>query len=259
MGAEANRLKQFEPLDARDFVDFSDLHEISIENIKSACEKYYEMPKGSFDVLLSDMSPSCYLTEQIIGKKFISFDSWTKRQKSAKERERIENAASSTSQTSLVKLSESKSLTVLPSVPYTAFPKSVSVADLLQARKLIEPPDVSLVTTILKSYSVSDKKWEKFATLDFLKENMQFSDGGFRVVYIATTQHANYPKKWIIKKAKVEKLADLEAAVNLKNTQHTREQVQMYSAVRSICQKFARKVPHAFGKCFNYKKVYFQE
>ena len=31
----------------------------------------------------------------------------------------------------------------------------------------------------------------------------------------------------------------------------------MHSAVRSICQKFARKVPYAFGKCFNYKNLYF--
>ena len=75
MGAEPSRLKQFEPLNTRDFVDFSDFNENSIENIKSACEKFYEMPKGSCDVLLSDMGPSCYLTEQIIGKKvyFIRF------------------------------------------------------------------------------------------------------------------------------------------------------------------------------------------
>ena len=197
MGAEANRVKKFEPLDTRDFVDFSDFDEISIENIKSACETFYEMPKGSCDVLLSDRGPSCYLTEQIIGDKvyFIRFLDQKAKICNRKERERIENAASSTSHPSLGKLSESKSITVLPSVPYTAFPKSVSVADLLQARKLIEPPDVSLVTMILESYSVSDKKWDEFPTLDFLKENRQFSEGGFRVAYIATTQHANYPKK----------------------------------------------------------------
>ena len=217
------------------------------------------MPKGSCDVLLSDRGPSCYLTEQTIGEKvyFIRFLDQKAKICNREERERIENAASSTSQPSLGKLSESKSIAVLPSVPYTAFPKSVSDADLLQARKLIEPPDVPLVTMTLESYSVSDKKWDKFATLDFLKENRLFSEGGFRVAYIATTQHANYPMKWVIKKAKVDKLADLEAAVNLNNTQHTGKQVQMHSAVRSICQKFARKVPYAFGKCFNYKKVYF--
>ena len=110
---------------------------------------------------------------------------------------------------------------------------------------------------LLESYSVSDKRWGKFATPDFLKENRQFSEDGFQVTYIETTQHANYQKNWVIKKDKVDKLADLEAAVNLNNTQNTGKQVQMYSAVRSIYQKFARKVPYASGKCFNYGKVYF--
>ena len=155
------------------------------------------MPKGSCDVLLSDRGPSCYLTEQTILEKvyFIRFLGQKAKICNREERERIQNAASSTSQPSLGKLSESKSIAVLPSVPYTAFPKSISDADLLQARKLIEPPNVSLVTMTLESYSVSDKKWDKFATLDFLKENRQFSEGGFRVAYIATTKHANYPKK----------------------------------------------------------------
>ena len=102
---------------------------------------------------------------------------------------------------------------------------------------------MSLVIMSLESYSVSEKMWEKFATLDFLKENNQFSEGGFRVAYNASIRHASYPKKWVIKKAKVEKLPDLKAAVNLNNTRHTRKQVQMHEVVRSICQKFARKVP----------------
>ena len=259
MSTEANRLKKFEPLDTRDFVDFSDFDEISIDNIKLACEKYYEMPKGSCDVLLSDRGPSCYLTEQIIGKKvyFIRFLDQKTKVCNRKEHERMDSAASSTPQTSFGKLPQSRSITVLPSVPSTVFPKSASIADLLQARKLIKPPDVSLVTMLLENYSVSDKTWVKCATLDFLKENKHFSEGGFRVAYIATAQHASYPTKWVIKMAKVEKLADLQAAVNLNNTQHTRKQVQMHSVVRSICQKFARKVPYAFGNCFSYNEVYF--
>ena len=85
MSSEANRLKKFEPLDTRDFVDFSDFEEISIDNIKLACEKFYEMPKGSCDVLLGDRGPSCYLTEQIVGKKvyFIRFLDPTKRVKNS--------------------------------------------------------------------------------------------------------------------------------------------------------------------------------
>lgn len=49
-----NRLQKYEPLDTRDFVDFSGYNEISISNIKQACERFYEMPAGSCDILLGD-------------------------------------------------------------------------------------------------------------------------------------------------------------------------------------------------------------
>ena len=34
------RQKKYEPLDTRDFVDFSDYDEITIENLREACEKF---------------------------------------------------------------------------------------------------------------------------------------------------------------------------------------------------------------------------
>ena len=61
--------KKFEALDTRDFVDFTAYSELTTENIKQACEKYYEMPDGSCDVLLGEKGPSCYLTEHLAGKK----------------------------------------------------------------------------------------------------------------------------------------------------------------------------------------------
>ena len=70
MTTEANHLKKFEPLDTRYFVEFSSLDKLSIENIKEACEKYFDMPLGTCDVLLTDRGPSCFPNEQITGKKF---------------------------------------------------------------------------------------------------------------------------------------------------------------------------------------------
>ena len=70
MSSSPNRSKNYEPLDTRDFVDFTDYDELCIDNIRDACEKFYEMPQGSCDVLLSDRGPSCFLSEQISGRKF---------------------------------------------------------------------------------------------------------------------------------------------------------------------------------------------
>ena len=70
-----NRLKKYEPLDTRDFVDFSGYDEISISNIKEACEKFYDQAPGTCDVFLGDRGPSCYLTEQVANRKvyFVRF------------------------------------------------------------------------------------------------------------------------------------------------------------------------------------------
>ena len=70
MSSTPNRSKKYEPLDTRDFVDFTDYDELNIDNIRDACEKFYDIPQGSCDILLSDRGPSCFLTEQFSGKKF---------------------------------------------------------------------------------------------------------------------------------------------------------------------------------------------
>ena len=71
----SGRLKKFEPLDTRDFVPFGDYDDLTIENIKEACEKFYQAPEGSCDILASDRGPSCSKLEQIKAKKvyFIRF------------------------------------------------------------------------------------------------------------------------------------------------------------------------------------------
>ena len=74
-----NRLKKYEPLQTKEFVEFTDYDDtVTFENVKHACEKHYNVPVGSCDVLLGDSKgPSCYLTEQIAGKKtFQVYQSW---------------------------------------------------------------------------------------------------------------------------------------------------------------------------------------
>ena len=69
----SGRLKKFEPLDTRDFVPFGEYDDLTIENIKEACKKYYQVPEGSCDILASDRGPSCTKLEQIIEKRFTLF------------------------------------------------------------------------------------------------------------------------------------------------------------------------------------------
>jgi len=60
----SGRLKKYESLDTRDFVPFEDCEELSMENIKKACEKFYNALPGSCNI-----PTSCTKLEQIKGRK----------------------------------------------------------------------------------------------------------------------------------------------------------------------------------------------
>ena len=68
-------LKKYEPLDTRDFVPFEDYDELSIDNIKDACERFYNAPQNTCDILASDRGhPVISLIMKYRVKKFSSYD-----------------------------------------------------------------------------------------------------------------------------------------------------------------------------------------
>ena len=136
MSTVPNKLKKYEPLDTRDFVDFSGYGEISISNIKEACEKFYDQAPGTCDVLLGDRGPSCYLTEQVANKQvyFIRFlESGVTKERTGYQKEAFcSNSSQLQWQGQICKhesvASESRKDHVdnqLPQTSSTAFPKSV--------------------------------------------------------------------------------------------------------------------------------------
>ena len=66
----SGRLKNYKPLDTRDFIPFNAFTELSIENIKKSCECLYNILENSYDILISDRGPSCSRIEQLKGKTF---------------------------------------------------------------------------------------------------------------------------------------------------------------------------------------------
>ena len=67
----SGKVKKYEPLDARDFVDFSNYDSLTLYNVKEARENSYAAPRGSCDVLYSDRGPSCTNNDHIVGRKAI--------------------------------------------------------------------------------------------------------------------------------------------------------------------------------------------
>ena len=69
--AASGRLKKFEPLDTRDFVPLGEYDDLTIENIKEACKKYYQAPEGSCDLPAPNLS-------KLKGKRFTLFVSFNR-------------------------------------------------------------------------------------------------------------------------------------------------------------------------------------
>ena len=261
MSSVPNRSKKYDPLDTRDFVDFSAYTELSLENIKDACERYYEMPQGSCDVLLIDRGPSYFLTEQVAGKKFyyVRFtDILCPAQAPAKVRKTMKTD-SERDEVRVQSQGMAQEISSLPPVPPTAFPKSVSVATLLEARKLITPPDVTRTKLRLESFNVAEKKWVELPVFEIMKENKPFAEGGFREAFLATEVLPNNKsgKKWVVKTYKSGHMDEVLTNIRMTEEQHTRKQVQMHCVAHNIAVSMSRKCPFEFGESFSYNKVYF--
>ena len=50
------KLKKFEPLEAKEFVDFTNFSSLTLRNVKQACEYHYNQQIGSYDVLYSQIA-----------------------------------------------------------------------------------------------------------------------------------------------------------------------------------------------------------
>ena len=181
-------LKKYEPLDTRDFVPFEDYEELNLENIKEACDRFYNAPAGSYDILASDRGPSFSQFEQIKGRKV--FFIWFLEPK--------ENANGTY-----------RALVTTP----TVMPKSVSIAQLLRAGALVKP----LKTTILhlEHFDVEKNKWVPACSINLQIKEEPFSSGAFRDAFKATSSDAGLSSVWVVKKYQPTSVKPLSTSWNL--------------------------------------------
>jgi hypothetical protein len=160
----SRRLKKYEPLDTRDFVPFSEYDELSIENIKEACEQFYNAPQGTCDILASDRGPSCTKIEQIKGKKvyFIRFlqptdSSHVNIGTGVKVGHQVKSAPA----VSPSKSTHSHDQGTVTTTP-TVYPKSLSISDLMKADKFVKPPKTAVLR--LEFFDVQRCCWSTSST-----------------------------------------------------------------------------------------------
>ena len=221
------KLKKFELLDSRDFVDFTHYDSLTLKNIKHACESFYGAPIVSCDVLYSDRGPSCTLDEYVTGRKFYPVRFMTsgngvrKLDRPTNQRQNYEfspefnnNVSHSSimpfSLPSRSAFSKPKNDSGISSATSSAepmkvtVPKSVTIADLLGAGKLIQPEVCDDVTLQLESFSIIEKVWLKNDQINFQIERKHFAAGGFRNAFKAVSNKGVFKGTWVVKKFQAE-------------------------------------------------------
>ena len=256
----SGRPKTFEPLDTRDFVPFGDYDDLTIANIREACEKYYQAPEGSCDILAPVRGPSCTKLEQIKGKKvyFIRFLPPKSTDVAPKLGQQLFEDSLAPAKVTMSVPSPMKTSGNLPALHSMVFPKSVSITDLLKADKLVKPPSTNITVLDLESFDVAEMKWVKCGSLTLEIEETRFAHGAFRDAFRATTIGKDAAQTaWVVKRYQEEAVKTIKDDLGMSLEDHTRKQVQMSAVAGHLTKRFAKNVPPEFGGTFEYVKVFF--
>eukprot|EP00794_Sanderia_malayensis_P008559 gene8559-9474_t len=253
------KLKKFEPLDSKDFVDFTQYESLTLKNIKHACESCYGAPTGSCDVLYSDRGPSCTLDGHVMGKKKVNLVRFMTSASGVRKLDRptnqrqnyefnpdfnknVSTQASCCSVCHLKVYSPKLRMTGISSATSSAeqvkaavVQKSVTIADLLGAGKLIQPEVYDDVTLQLEFFSIIDKVWVKNDPHNFQLERTHFAAGGFRNPFKAVNKKGVFKGTWVVKKFQAETWESIKPLLgDTTVAEHTRKQVQMHMAAKGI-------------------------
>ena len=140
----------------------------------------------------------------------------------------------------------------------SAAPKSLSISQLLKAGKLVKPSKQSLVDIELETFDIERMKWIKKGSYQFDVKEDKFASGAFRDAFEATATNLQVkPGLWVIKQYQEQAVDAITSDLNMTLEDHTRKQVQMHMAARSITKLFSMKVPSEFGETFQYNKAYY--
>ena len=267
----SGKAQKYARVGPREFVSFHADDELTIENIKSACEKHFAPQLGSTlacDVLAGEQGPSCKTVEQIPDLKVIyvrfiargTLDQSVELNISTRGRQESMSRTRSEGPSRPSKFAKCGGASSNPS---KFVPLSLSVADMIKLGKL----DTSqTATTVVNMYTFDMElfTWSQIPIIaEFNEEKEPFGKGGFRNAYKATTKHPQFKGTiWVLKRYlphAVKGIEDIGETVK----DHTRKVVQMHLLARNFASQLQHKIieKHAtvFGEVPRYRNIYYGE
>ena len=230
--------------------------EATLQNIKEACKKHFQLTDMECDLLAGERGPSFTETSQIKNWKVLHIrfiEPGTARpDASNRQRDRLDKYPPQSAPAS-----PSKSLGIggkNPPQP-SMMPASMPLSEMLKLGKLITP-NTDIVTLTLEEFSVTGMKWLEPFQVRLSLQKEKFASGTFRNAYEANSLSGIQNGRYVLKKMKENQIHDIEQLFNSVED-HTRKAVQMNSLARNFAKNLELEKPQEFGDSFSYTKVYF--
>lgn len=267
--------QKYSRIGPRQFVPYEN-DDLTIESVKEACMHHYQslldhemdMESMECDVLAGDQGPSCDSFDQVpnpdkvihvrFKKVTTSVDSSVKLRKvepkNPKKKVKLMQGTSSAKCAS----KDTKSPLKDTDKP-KAYPKSLSVIDMLKLGKVIEDKYESIE---LSSFDLSEMRWSnKPIQAEFSIENIPIGTGAFRMAFKAKCRTTGYQGKvWVVKKYLMKAIEDIKAIGQDIETQ-TRKVVQMHMLAQNMCIQLEKEleresVLELYGETLKYNTIY---
>ena len=286
----SGKAQKYSRVGPREFVPF-DSQELTIENIKRSCEKYFSSRVGPnliCDVLAGEQGPSCKTVDQIPSLKVIhvrfinrlsviedtddvtqydsetsdNFDKASSSHEPPRKRHVVDKTKSECQSSKTTGWSEKKIDNSSPAK--SMYPVSLSVTEMIKLGKFNKATSSSSTIVNIFKYDIESFTWSKLPTVvEFSEEKEPFAQGGFRKAFKATSKHPMYSGVWVIKRYLTNTIQEIE---DLGQTakEHTRKTVQMHMLARNFSLQLEQKVKEvnaesSFGEVPKYGKIYYGE
>ncbi|CAB4002438.1 transient receptor potential cation channel subfamily M member 6-like [Paramuricea clavata] len=263
----AGKAQKYLRVGARGFVPFDKFEEVTIKNIKKACEKHFAHKVGKnvcYDVLTGEQGPSCKSVNHVPNSKLVhvrfiprsSIDvvdddvetdlgntsSLPPAQLAVRKR-KVESASTSSS------IPEYKRPATSNASPSKCYPKSLSVFDMMKLGKIVD----SRKTTVVHMYTfdIDLMTW----SMSFWLKQTLWVKGDSLSAYKATTHNADFKRcSWVIKKY-LPDAVDTNQATNHSLEDHNKVVVQMHMITRNFALQLKQEILKDAGKAEQYSPL----
>ena len=274
----SGKAQKYSRIGPREFVPFDDeVDELTMVNIKTACEKHFRGRIGSSyvcDILAGEQGPSCKNIEQIPDMKIIYVrfilvnsisveESMTEHLSISIPAKPAQKRPLGESLTQLSALSENspfKKPRASMTTSQKNYPRSMSDSDMMKLGKLADGKE-STVINVYK-FDITSVTWSQVPiVVEFKEEKMPFGSGAFRKAYKAVSNYAEFRNStWVIKRYLPQAL-DCIGESGMTVEEHTRKVVQMHLLARNFALQLEEKVRKdkisSYGEVFHYQMIYF--